>query len=289
MRIFLAGATGVIGRHLVPLLLANSHQVIAATRRPDNVDALRAAGAYPIILDVFDREAVFGAMREAKPDAVVHQLTDLSSRDFAANARARIHGTRNLVDAALAVGVGRMVTQSIAFAYVPGNGPATESEQLDTNSRIAQRQATAKAVATMEAAVAEIDTGVILRYGLLYGPGTWYASDGYFAEQVRQGDLAASPDISSFIHVADAAQAAVEALAWPAGTVNIVDDDPAPATEWLPAFATAIGAPPPKTSCDWQPHNRGASNAKARQRLGWVPQHPTWRRSFYLEHLGSRG
>jgi nucleoside-diphosphate-sugar epimerase len=278
MKIFLAGATGVIGRLLLPLLIDAGHEVAGTTRRADKLALIAAAGGRPVLADALDRAAMFAALAAERPDAVIHQLTDLSGRDFAANSRLRVEGTRNLVDAALAVGVQRIVAQSIAWVYTPGQGPAREEEPLDLEAPPPRGQ-TVAAVQALEQTVAEAPVGVVLRYGLLYGPGTWYARDGLTTEQVRRGELAATDGVTSFLHVADAAQAAFVALAWPTGPLNIVDDVPAAGTEWLPAYAILVGAPPPpvrRGASDWE---RGASNAKAR-RLGWRPQHPTWREGF---------
>jgi nucleoside-diphosphate-sugar epimerase len=134
-------------------------------------------------------------------------------------------------------------------------------------------------VQALERAVAEAPVGVVLRYGLLYGPGTWYTRDGLTTEQVRRGELTATDGVTSFLHVADAAQAALAALAWPAGPVNIVDDAPAAGTEWLPLYASLVGAPPPLVTLGAANWERGASNARAHE-LGWSPQFPTWREGF---------
>ncbi len=209
---------------------------------------------------------------------VIHQLTDLSARDFAGNSHLRIEGTRNLVDAALAVGVQRMIAQSISWIYVAGQGPAREDEPLDLDQPPPRGQ-TVAAVQSLEQAVAQIPFGVILRYGMLYGPGTWFARDGLTTEQVRRGELIATDAVTSFLHVADAAQAALLALDWPAGAYNIVDDVPAAGTEWLPVYASLVSAPPPlvkRGAFGWE---RGASNARARQ-LGWRPLYPAWREGF---------
>lgn len=271
MRIFLAGATGAIGRLLLPLLVAAGHEVTGTTRRRERFAQIAAAGGTPVLADALDREATFAAVAAARPEAVLHQLTDLSGRDFAANARLRIEGTRNLVDAALVVGVRRVIAQSIAWVYEPGPAPASEDEPLD-RARMA-------AVQVLEETVAEVPEWVVLRYGLLYGPGTWYAPTGLMTTAIRDGQVAATAGVDSFVHVADAARAAVEALAWPSGIVNIVDDEPASKAEWLPIYAALIGAPPPPSGGNAQAWERGAANAKARA-LGWQPQYPTWRDGF---------
>ncbi len=212
----------------------------------------------------------------------MHQLTALGSRDFAANSRIRREGTRNLVDAALAAGVRRVVSQSIAWAYEPGSTPAVESTPLDLHAPDATRRATVEAVATLEAITAEAPEWVVLRYGMLYGPDTWYAKGALMADLATTGDLPAGPDITSFLHVDDAATAAAAALTWPTGPVNIVDNAPAPASTWSPAFAQSVGISPDvptETSAARTSWARGASNAYARS-LGWTPAHPTWRTGF---------
>jgi nucleoside-diphosphate-sugar epimerase len=191
VKICLAGASGAIGRPLIGMLTANGHQVVGTTRDPRKAAMLRALGATPAIVNALDREALIAAVREARPDAVIHQLTDLSRIDLAATARLRIEGTRNLVDGARAAGVRRMVTQSFGPAYAPGEGLATEETPLYLDAAEPWR-ATVEAIATMEATVAELPESAVLRYGLFYGPGTGFAADGFFAEQLRQGQLPAN-------------------------------------------------------------------------------------------------
>lgn len=285
MNIFVAGATGVVGRQLVPLLVAEGCEVVGMTRDPSKAGLLRRLGARPVVLNAFDRDGVFAAVRAQRPDIVVHQLTDLSRWDLAANARLRVEGTRNLVDAALASGVRKMVAQSIAFAYAPGDGPAREEDPLDVDAP-PPRHDTVLGVRALEQAVAEMPVGVVVRYGQLYGPGTWNAEDGPRADLVRRGEQPATDGVTSFVHVEDAARAALAALAWPPGPVNVVDDEPAPGTAWLPVYAAAIGAPPPPVRRGSERGERGAANVKARQELGWEPRYPSWREGFQLA-LGS--
>lgn len=278
MRIFLAGATGVIGRHLVPALLAEGHQVIGTSRTAEGVARLNAAGATGVLLDVFDRTAVAETLAAAAPDAVVHQLTALSGGSPVDNARVRRDGTRNLVDAARRAGVGRFVAQSISWAYAPGDLPADESTPLDLSAP-EPRATTIGGVHALETAAAELPDHVVLRYGTLYGPGTWYAPNGFIAGRLRSGELPANDAVSSFVHVEDAARAAVLALTWPSGPVNIVDDEPAAARAWVPALAAALGEPAPAPGEGRAAWERGAHNAKAHA-LGWQPLHPSWRTGF---------
>ncbi|MFD1931953.1 MULTISPECIES: NAD-dependent epimerase/dehydratase family protein [Nonomuraea] len=288
MRVLLAGANGAIGRLLVPMLLEAGHEVVGTSRSDAGLAAITAAGADAVRLDVFDRESTLRALAAARPEAVIHQLTALGERRFDENARIRREGTRNLVDGALKAGVGRIVAQSISWVYAAGDKPATEDEPLD----LAREGLVGPAMA-LESAAAEIERHVVLRYGLLYGPGTWYFPGEWAADQLREGQLKAGAAVSSFVHVADAARAALLALEWPDGVVNVVDDEPAPAREWVPVLASALGEPAPPVTTGpseippagagaavgregWE---RGASNAKARA-LGWTPAWPTWRTGF---------
>jgi nucleoside-diphosphate-sugar epimerase len=281
MRIFLAGATGVIGRRVVPRLVGRGHSVTGLVRRDLDAAWLRGLGAEAVVGDVFDRDGVLRAVRRAAPDVVMHQLTDLKGENFQANSDMRKTGTRHLADAALAAGVRRMVAQSIAWMYEAGDVPAVERVPLDLGAH-GRRLRTVEGVVALEAAVREMPEWVVLRYGLLYGPGTWYARDGLMAERAARGELAADGDVSSFVHVDDAAGAAADALQWPTGPVNVCDDVPAPGREWVPAFCRAVGAPDPAVAVSAEQHGwaRGASNEYARKVLNWRPAYPSWREGF---------
>ncbi|MDL4814042.1 NAD-dependent epimerase/dehydratase family protein [Actinomadura opuntiae] len=281
MHVFLAGATGVIGRALVPLLLQAGHQVTGTSRTTRGAARLGAAGATGIALDVFDREAVTDALLTTAPDALIHQLTALGDGSPADNARIRRDGTRNLVDAARKAGVGRIVAQSIAWAYEAGDLPADESVPLDLSAP-PPRATTIGGIHALETAAAEISDHVILRYGTLYGPDTWYAPQGLIAARLRAGELLANDAVTSFVHVQDAAQAALLALTWPNGPINIVDHEPAPARAWLPALATALDEPAPAPGHGRAGWERGARNHKATA-LGWQPRHPSWRTGFHQQ------
>jgi nucleoside-diphosphate-sugar epimerase len=270
MKVLVAGATGVVGRQIVPLLVARGDRVVGLTRDAARAGALRAAGVEPVVVDVVDRKALNAVVRAVRPEVVLHQLTDLTGQDRVANARLRTIGTRNLVDAARGAGTRRIVAQSIAFGYQDGADPATEDVPL---------RAGLAGVPELESAVAELPEWVILRYGLFYGPGTWYAPDGAIADSARAGDLVADESVTSFVHVRDAAAAAVAALEWPSGPVNICDDEPAAATAWVPVFCAAVGAPPPPRAATRSPGARGANNRRAHQR-GWLPAVASWREGF---------
>jgi nucleoside-diphosphate-sugar epimerase len=236
-------------------------------------------GAQAVVADILDRESVLSAVEKANPDVVFHQLTALSDWSFADSARIRAEGTRNLVDAALAAGVRRIVAQSISWAYAPGPAPAKEEEPLDTDAP-PLRARTIRGIALLERGAAELPEHVILRYGMLYGPGTRYDRNGAIAERVRLGQMPATDGVVSFLHVEDAALAALLALGWPSGAVNIVDDEPAAGTEWLPVYASALQVPRPQVRRGSNRGERGASNAKAKSEYGWVPLYPSWRSGF---------
>ncbi|WP_052440822.1 NAD-dependent epimerase/dehydratase family protein [Streptacidiphilus anmyonensis] len=299
MKIFLAGAGGALGRRLVPLLVGAGHEVVGTSRSEEGAARVRALGARGVVVDALDADRLRDAVTAAAPEAVLHQLTDLSAADGAANSRLRRQGTRHLVDAARAAGVRRIVAQSISWAYVGGEAPADEGEPLDLGAPM-PRGSMVGAVAELERISAELPEAVVLRNGLLYGPGTWYAPGGPVAAALRgeQGGpylAGLTPDagVSSFVHVDDAAAAVLAALEWPAGPVNIVDDEPAPATAWLPVLAAALAAPapapapspsPPSAAEGGEPAEaagwaRGASNSLARTR-GWTPERPSWRTGF---------
>ncbi|MET0511259.1 MAG: NAD(P)-dependent oxidoreductase [Thermoleophilaceae bacterium] len=304
MRVFVAGASGAIGRPLLPRLVAAGHEVTGMTRSPATTDEIRAVGAHAAVADVFDRDALHGVLAEAAPEAVIHELTALprrfNPRDkglYDATNRVRTEGTRNLIDAARAAGARRLLCQSIAFAYRPPERPAVLDEAaplfLDAPAPFADA---CRAVAEMERMVLEAE-GLVLRYGWFYGPGTYYAADGSTAEDVRRRRfpvIGSGAGLFSFIHVDDAAAATVAAVERGAsGIYNVVDDEPAPMREWLPAYAEAIGAKPPRRAPVWlarliagrfvaQMATRlpGASNAKAKRELEWTPGRPSWREGF---------
>jgi 2-alkyl-3-oxoalkanoate reductase len=304
LRVFVAGASGAIGRPLIRKLSAAGHEVTGMTRSERNAEAIRAAGGRTAVVDVFDRERLGAAMAEAAPEVVVHELTSLPDRlDFRkegtydATNRVRTEGTRNLLDAARASRARRFVAQSIAFAYRPdGERVKTEDAPLRMPGPVGGG---IRAVRELEAAVlgAEPLEGVVLRYGFFYGPGTYYAEDGSTTADVRRRRMpivGRGTGLFSFIHVEDAADATVAAIERGApGVYNVVDDEPAPMREWLPVFAEAAGARRPLRVPIWlarlvggrdvpvfAQEMRGASNEKAKRELGWEPAHPTWRTGF---------
>jgi nucleoside-diphosphate-sugar epimerase len=306
MRVFVAGASGAIGRPLVAQLLAAGHDVTGTTRSDSKAEDLRAAGARAAVCDALDADALRAAVVEAAPEVVVHQLTALPRRYdprdkaiYDATNRVRGEGTRNLLAAAQAAGARRFVAQSIAFGYAPGPRPEVKDE--DAPLALAAPPPFGEGVRIlleMERAVVGADglEGLVLRYGWFYGPGTYYAEDGSIAQDVRRRRfpvIGSGAGLWSFIHIDDAASATAAAVERGApGVYNVVDDEPAAMRDWLPAYAEAIGARKPLRVPLWlarlaagkmaglvnaQP---GASNAKAKRELGWEPRWPSCRTGF---------
>ena len=312
MRVFVAGASGAIGRPLVRQLIAAGHQATGMTRREERAEAICAAGAEAVVCDVFDAEALSEAVAAARPEAVVHALTALPAKfsprsDYlAATNRVRTEGTRNLVAAARAAGARRIVAESVAFFYEPEGGWVKDEEArlfVDPPGRfLAAREALiALEREVLEAAGIE---GLVLRFGWFYGPGTYYDRGGSMADETlkrRNPVVGAGTGTFSFVHIDDAAEAIVAALDHgPAGIYNVVDDEPAPLHEWLPVYAEVLGAKRPRKVPAWLARlaagsdlasaaveMRGASNAKAKRELGWQPAHPSWRQGFG-ESLGEK-
>lgn len=305
MRVFLAGATGAIGAPLVRVLLAEGHQVTGMTRSPARAAELESAGADAAVADALDAQAVADAVAQARPEAVVHELTAIPTRldprriarDFGPTNRLRTEGTRNLIAAAQAAGATRLIAQSVAFIYEPGPAGTVHREDDPLLAEPpGQFKSTAGAVVELERQVLAAD-GIVLRYGYFYGPGTAIARGGTFAREVARRRLpivGGGTGVWSFIHIEDAARATAAALTRGApGAYNVVDDEPARAADWIPAFADALGAKPPWRVPAWlarplageygvmtMTRAQGATNAKAKAELGWSPRHASWREGF---------
>ena len=309
MRIFVAGATGAIGRQLIPMLVRSGHDVVGMTRSRSKAGPIRDAGANAVIADALDADALRATVRAAEPEVVVHQLTAIPAgvdprrfaEEFEPTNRLRREGTRNLVAAAQAAGARRIVAQSIAQAYAPvGGWIKTEGDPLYGDAPTVFRDIFG-AVIDLEQTVLGADPleSIVLRYGNFYGPGTAYAADGSNAEAVRQGRYPIAGEGTahlSFVHVRDAAEATLLAIErGQPGIYNVVDDEPAALKEWLPIYAAALGAPepsrrePPRSDLGIQGalQARGASNSKARAELGWAPRYASWREGFAAD-LGYR-
>ncbi|HWU58679.1 MAG TPA: NAD-dependent epimerase/dehydratase family protein, partial [Microbacteriaceae bacterium] len=212
MRIFLAGGTGIIGRRLIPTLVSAGHDVVATTRRADKLAELAELGAHGVVVDVYDADRLASAVKNAAPDLILDELTDLSEYDTDANARLRREGTANIVAAARSAGVERMLVQSIAWIFPDGEAPATEDDPIVPGT----------AVDEMEQLTRSLPHATVLRYGMLYGPDTWYAPGGRIANAVVAGQVPATEAITSFAHIDDVVAATVQALDWPDGTYHVV-------------------------------------------------------------------
>jgi nucleoside-diphosphate-sugar epimerase len=300
MRVFVAGATGAIGKQLVSRLVAGGHEVHGMTRTESKQGMLRELGAVPVVADALDPDQVAAAVGKAKPDVIVHQLTALAGegmrglkRRIAMTNRLRSEGTDHLLAAGQAVGVRRFVAQSNYGLYARTGGPVkSEEDPLDTTPPRRQREAAA-AIYHLEEAVLDASwtEGIVLRYGAFYGPGT--GMDEWFRKR-RFPLVGDGGGVWSWIHIADAAEATVAAVEHGTrGIYNVVDDDPAPVAEWLPALTRMLSGKKPRRVPSFivrlaagefavlmMTEARGASNAKAKRELGWHPAHPSWRQGF---------
>jgi nucleoside-diphosphate-sugar epimerase len=306
MKVFVAGATGAIGKQLVPRLVAAGHEVHGMTRSESKKAMLADMGAVPVVADALDAEQVAEAVGTVKPDVIVHELTAIETLDmrnfdraFAMTNRLRTEGTDHLLSAAQAVGVQRFVAQSFFALYERTGGPVkTEEDPVDPAPAREMRESVG-AIRHLEEAVlgARWTEGIVLRYGGFYGPGTSMEPGAEEYELVRKRKfplVGNGAGVWSFIHVADAADATVAAIEHGhRGVYNVVDDEPAPVNVWLPTFAEQLGAKKPmhlprfvgrlfagETGVIMMTELRGASNAKAKRELAWRPAHPTWRQGF---------
>lgn len=310
MRTFAAGATGVLGRPLVRALVAAGHEVLGTTRSAERITLIEADGGRGVVCDALDRDALSRAVADAEPEVVIHQLTDLPSsfarlrRGSEGTNRLRREATRYLVDAATAAGARRVIAESIAFLYAPAPGLADEQAPVQTGAP--------EPYGSMMGALHELEhvvttasgiEGIVLRYGTLYGPGTWFARDGDMITQIRKRRMpvvGSGNGVTSFLHVDDAATATVRALdAGSPGIYNVVDDDPVTYRQLLPELAGMLGAKPPRHVPAWLvrafagsvavttlTEQRGASNEKVKRQLGWRPRYASWRTGFAAELRG---
>jgi 2-alkyl-3-oxoalkanoate reductase len=303
MRVFVTGATGALGRHLVPGLVAAGHEVTATTRTPGKVAQLREAGAEPVVLDGLDREAVIAAVRAAAPEVIVHQMTALADmrslrnldRVFAVTNELRTRGTDNLLAAAAEAGTRRVIAQGYTGWPNEHSGGAVKTEDDPLVSRpIPSAARTLAAIRHVEESVPRAATeGIVLRYGSFYGPGASEVLLDIVAKR-QLPVIGGGTGVWSFIEITDAAAATLAAVDRGApGVYNVADSDPAPVAEWLPYLARVAGAKPPLRVPAWlgrllagefvvdqMTSVRGSSNDKARKELGWEPRYPSWREGF---------
>jgi nucleoside-diphosphate-sugar epimerase len=307
MKIFLAGATGAVGRPLLPLLVEAGHEVAGTTRSEAKADQIRAAGGEPVVVNALDAEALRKAVVAAEPEVVINQLTALpDALDFrdknalAATNRLRGEAGPSLAKIAADVGAKRLIAQSVSFFYAPIGGPVkTEDDPMLELPPGSTEADGAMALRELELSTLERPgvAGLVLRYGFFYGPGTYYGEGGSTTEAVskrRFPVVGKGSGMFSFIHTDDAAAATLAAVERGGpGIYNVTDDEPAPMSEWLPVFAESIGAKPPRRVPAWLARMaagkqavglatglRGASNSKAKRELDWSPSYESWRRGF---------
>jgi 2-alkyl-3-oxoalkanoate reductase len=313
MRVFVAGSTGAVGKFLVPHLVQNGHEVVALVRDARKAKALEVMGAQVALADALNKEELTAAIRRTEPEVIIHQLTALTGvgnfkkldEEFALTNRFRTEVTDTMLAAARLVGTRRFIAQSFCgWPFAREGGPVkTEEDPLDPNPPASFSKILA-AIRYLEDTVRKTTNlqALALRYGFFYGPGTGIAKDGLIVELVRKRRLPIVGDgagIWSFIHISDVARATVAAVSHgDPGIYNVVDDEPAPVSTWLPALAEAVGAKPPYKVPVWlgklaiggsgvsmMTKIRGGSNAKTKRELGWQLDYPSWRRGF-VEGLG---
>ena len=312
MKVLLAGATGVIGRPLVKALREAGHEVVGTTRTEERAELVRSLGAAPLVIDARDTDALRAAVIKAQPEAVINQLTALpqkldykrAEKTFGATTELRGRVGPALAGAAAEAGAKRLIAQSVCFFYA-STGQVAHDED-DPLFELPPESPMGKAVVALEALErSAVETpgldGVVLRYGWFYGPGSAYARSGSWGEDARRRRfpiVGSGNGIYSFVHVDDTVSATLLALERGSGIYNVCDDDPAPMSEWLPAYAEALGAKPPRRVPVWlaslivgkqaarvAERLEGASNAKAKRELGWQPSYSSWRQGF-REALG---
>jgi 2-alkyl-3-oxoalkanoate reductase len=307
MRVFVAGASGVIGPVLVPMLVKDGHQVSAMTRTPGKIDALEAMGAEPVLCDVYDADRLRDAVMAAQPELVISHLTDLPKKfnprklkeAYAANDRVRGPGSENLLAAAETAGARRFLWQTVSFMTRPAGPPVLDETAplwTDAPGSVATSIRLHERMERLITGNSNLE-GIVLRFGFWYGPRTGFASDGSIAGAVRKRRypiVGNGGAMAQFVHVDDVAEATIAAMTrGTAGVYNITDDDPAPMREWLPDYARALGAKPPRHVPVWlarlltnsflatqATQMRGASNEKAKRELDWKPRYASWREGF---------
>ena len=301
MKVFVAGATGAIGRPLVSALIAAGHEVIGLTSTDAGLQILKEKGASGVVANALDAQAIDAAMAKVKPDAIIEELTalpkDYTPQEMRAAAdrdrRLRLEGGRNVQKAARAAGAKRYIVQSTGFFYAYGPGLATETDPLALSASPAVSASVRTYTQVEERVLKEPDLeGVALRYGFFYGPGTYHADNGSISNQVREQKypvIGSGQGVFSFVHVEDAAAATVAALECSPGIYNVVDDKPAGLSVWLPAFARFLRAPAPPNVSEEEALRtagpdvvycatrlRGASNGKAKRELDFAPRRLEW-------------
>lgn len=266
-KIFVTGATGLIGTRLSKRLIEEGHEVAGFTTSEKGQQKLESMNVKAYIGDILKADTIDEAVGDFKPDIIINQITDLKNVDMSANTKVRIEGSKNLMDAALKHNVKKVIAQSIAFTYEPGEGLATEETPLDFNST-GDRKITVDGVEGLEKQTARIDDYVVLRFGWLYGPGTWYGKDGMIYNQFMDGNVTLSDGVTSFVHLDDAVETSIQAINFDSGIYNVADDEPVKGSDFAEWYKQQLNVDPEIDIQPAQPFERGVSNDKFKAQGG---------------------
>ncbi|MCJ1781332.1 NAD-dependent epimerase/dehydratase family protein [Mammaliicoccus sciuri] len=274
-KIFVTGATGVIGTKLTKRLIEEGYEVAGLTTSEKGKEKLDNAGVKAYIGNILEYDTIEKSIGDFKPDIIMNEITDLKQVDMSANTKVRIEGTRNLVEAAIKHDVPHIQSQSIAFVYEAGDTLATEETSLDYDAS-GDRKITVDGVEGLEKESARLNKHVILRYGLLYGPGTWYGKDGMIYNQFINGEFTMTDGVQSFIHIDDAVETAIQALNFESGIYNVADDEPVKGDDWAKWYANELNVSPTLNIDPAAPFERGVTNKKFKDQGGKLI-YTTWK------------
>ncbi|MFI3377768.1 NAD-dependent epimerase/dehydratase family protein [Mammaliicoccus sciuri] len=274
-KIFVTGATGLIGTKLTKRLIEEGYEVAGLTTSEKGKEKLDNAGVKAYIGNILEYDTIEKSIGDFKPDIIMNEITDLKQVDMSANTKVRIEGTKNLVEAAIKHDVPHIQSQSIAFVYEAGDTLATEETSLDYDAS-GDRKITVDGVEGLEKESARLNKHVILRYGLLYGPGTWYGKDGMIFNQFINGEVTMTDGVQSFIHIDDAVETAIQALNFESGIYNVADDDPVKGDDWAKWYANELNVSPTLNIEPAAPFERGVTNKKFKDQGGKLI-YATWK------------
>ncbi|AKL92712.1 NAD-dependent epimerase/dehydratase family protein [Staphylococcus capitis] len=274
-KIFVTGATGLIGTKLVKRLKEEGHEVAGFTTSEHGKQKLENAGVQPYVGDILKADTIDAAIEAFKPEIIINQITDLKNVDMSANTKVRIDGSKNLMDAAIKHNVRKVIAQSIAFTYEAGEGLATEETPLDYNST-GDRKVTVDGVEGLENETKRLGEYVVLRFGWLYGPGTWYGKDGMIYNQFIDGNVTLSDGVTSFVHLDDAVETSIQAINFDNGIYNVADDEPVKGSDFAEWYKNQLQVNPKITIQPAQPFERGVTNDKFKAQGGKLI-YSTWK------------
>ncbi|PTK06338.1 NAD-dependent epimerase/dehydratase family protein [Mammaliicoccus sciuri] len=274
-KIFVTGATGLIGTKLTKRLIEEGYEVAGLMTSEKGKEKLDNAGVKAYIGNILEYDTIEKSIGDFKPDIIMNEITDLKQVDMSANTKVRIEGTRNLVEAAIKHDVPHIQSQSIAFVYEAGDTLATEETSLDYDAS-GDRKITVDGVEGLEKESARLNKHVILRYGLLYGPGTWYGKDGMIYNQFINGEVTMTDGVQSFIHIDDAVETAIQALNFESGIYNVADDEPVKGDDWAKWYSNELNVTPTLNIEPAAPFERGVTNKKFKDQGGKLI-YSTWK------------